>query len=499
MTEATAASADGVRQTADLADNLPLCVDLDGTLVKVDTLQESALAVLLSHWSLLLRLPILLLRGKAALKQELAASWKLNPANIPYNEELLSYIRDTRKNGRKIVLATAADRRIANVIAEHTGIFDEVIASDGVNNLRGTAKAEALCKRYGSGGFIYAGNGSEDHEVWKHARTAVIVNASAACRKIAQTSYADIFVIGRRPNQFRAALKAMRPYQWVKNLLVFVPMITSHATGDLSAWLSAATIFLAFCATSSGIYLLNDLFDLAVDRSHPRKRQRPLASGALPLLAGVLLTPILLMVGFALGMANGFALVILAYIAMTLSYSVKLKEMPLIDIFMLAALYTIRLFGGGVATGHQVSLWLLAFSSFLFLSLALVKRVEELMEIGQKQGRTTLRRGYYSADAEILRMLGCCSSFASCVVLTLFVQSETVAEHYALPALLWGIVPLMLFWQCRIWLSTARGYMHDDPIVYAARDWVSWIVVILLVAILALASSSSVAKFLYGL
>jgi 4-hydroxybenzoate polyprenyltransferase len=243
----------------------------------------------------------------------------------------------------------------------------------------------------------------------------------------------------------------------------------------------------AFCATASAIYVLNDLSDLAADRAHPRKRQRPFASGALPLSTGLAMVPVLFLIGGWLGVASGTWLALAMYAALSLAYTIRLKEMPLIDVFILAALYTIRLFGGGEASGHQVSTWLLGFSSFLFLSLALVKRVSELYRLQSSAQRRTERRGYTVEDLVILQMFGSAASFASAVVLSLYVQSDTASHEYTRPSMLWGAIPLLLFWQCRLWLSTSRGYMNDDPIVYAARDWVSWLVFIGVVLVAAAA------------
>jgi len=284
----------------------------------------------------------------------------------------------------------------------------------------------------------------------------------------------------------------MRPYQWVKNLLVFVPIFTAHAVADIAAWISALGMFAAFCAAASSVYILNDLFDLGADRRHATKRNRPFASGALSLGTGAILSFVLFCLSVVLAIANGTLGVILLYAAASLGYSIKLKEFPLVDVFLLAGLYTSRLFGGGEATGHHLSLWLLGFSSFLFLSLALVKRVEELKASGNAVGQRAPRRGYTAGDVAILQTFGCGATFASCVVLALFVQSETALQQYASPGLLWGTVPLMLFWQCRLWLSTARGYMNVDPIIYAARDWVSWLVGASLLVLLLSAAKVSI-------
>jgi 4-hydroxybenzoate polyprenyltransferase len=282
-------------------------------------------------------------------------------------------------------------------------------------------------------------------------------------------------------------LKAIRPYQWVKNVLVFVPLLASGDFANLSSWLGAALCFAAFCSLASSIYLLNDISDLAADRMHPRNRRRPFASGALSLASGLALSPVLMIVGLILGWLSGALPLLLLYAVCSMAYNIRLKEQPLIDVFLLAALYTVRMVGGGEASAHPVSLWLLGFSSFLFLSLALIKRVSELHRLKLENKDGAARRGYMTIDKSILEMMGCSSTFASTVVLSLYIQSDTASLAYAWPGALWGVIPLILFWQCRLWLSTARGYMHDDPIVYAARDWVSWLVFACLAAVVAVA------------
>jgi 4-hydroxybenzoate polyprenyltransferase len=281
-----------------------------------------------------------------------------------------------------------------------------------------------------------------------------------------------------------AILRAMRPYQWVKNLLVFVPIVTAHAYGELEAWKGAVLIFGAFCAAASALYIVNDILDIAADRRHPRKRLRPFASGALPPFVGVVCLVPLLALGLSLAEIGHTLLVLLVYVGASLLYSVKLKELPLVDVFSLTGLYILRLLAGGEATGHRLSLWLLGFSSFFFLSLAFLKRVAELRSLATAGAGDATRRGYLANDALMIQIFGCCAAFTSSVILAIFVQSEATAERYASPVILWGMVPLLLFWQCRLWLSTARGYMHDDPIIYSARDPVTWAVIVCLVTLM---------------
>ncbi len=477
--------------TFSVTDALPLCVDLDGTLIHSDTLLEG----IVSHprdARLARAVMTLFSSGRAAFKQSIAAGAPLDPALLPYNQALLGYLTKERDEGRYLVLATAANQAIAESVAGHLGLFDEIVASDEKRNLKGPAKAAALCARFGNRGFAYAGNDKSDLSVWKASGAALLVNVTSGVERRARRLAPVEAMLAGNSASGRALLKAMRPHQWVKNLLVFIPIFTAHAVSDLSAWYNALLMFVAFCATASSIYLFNDATDLAADRRHPRKRLRPFASGALSLSKGLSVACLLAVLGMATAVACGTLPVILTYAVMSTAYSLSLKEQPLVDVFMLGALYTIRLFGGGVATGHALSLWLLAFSGFLFLGLALLKRVAELSSTRGSHGQLVARRGYASCDMPILQTFGCCASFASSLVLALFVQREATAAQYASPGLLWGIVPLMLFWQCRLWLSTTRGYMHDDPIVYSARDWVSWTVGASVMFILLLAYSVSI-------
>jgi len=471
------------------SDEPVLCVDLDGTLVRTDTLIETFIATVRQRPSTLVRLPAYALRGRAFLKRALAETGSVDPALLPYNRELLAYLQRCREAGRRLVLVTASDASVANRIAEHLGLFDEVIASDGRTNLKGEAKGLELARRYGERGFDYAGDHRSDLKVWKRARGAILV---ASDSRLERSLPAHVEVLARFPGirgEVRNYLRACRMYQWLKNLLVFVPLLAANALHDPLAWIQACSMFVAFSLAASGVYLLNDLMDVASDRRHPRKRHRPLASGTLPLSYAAASGPMLLVGGVvvAWSVAADAGLVLLGYVLLTTSYSVRLKALPLVDVFCLAALYTLRVAGGGIATRHLPSIWLLAFSGFLFLALALVKRNAELRDRFARGDGADSSRGYASGDLGILQAMGVSSSMAACVVLSLYVNSEAALTGYSRPALLYGLVPLLLFWQLRLWLSTSRGYMTDDPIVYSTHDWVSWIVLACTVAVIMLA------------
>lgn len=460
---------------------LPLCVDLDGTLLRADTLVEGM--VVLAGQLRVAPLVAGLAAGRAALKARVAALAPPDPALLPYRDALLDYIRVERARGRWIVLTTAASQEVADRVAGHLGLFDEVIASSAQRNLKGAAKAEALVARFGVRGFAYAGDARADLAVWAQAGAAVLVNVSPGVAARARALAPVERVFEDREAVAVALLRAMRPHQWIKNLLVFVPIFTANAMDQASSWVGGMAAFIAFCATASAIYLVNDMLDLAADRAHPRKRFRPFAAGTAPLPAGVALAVLLLGLGMGLAWLGGILVVVVGYAAISVGYSLRLKRLPLVDVFALAGLYTIRLVGGGEATGHSLSLWLLAFASFLFLSLALIKRVAELMESRRRSAGSLAGRGYGPGDLEVLQMFGVASSFASALVLALYVQNEATTGRFASPTLLWGIVPLLLLWNCRMWLSTARGYMHHDPILYAVRDRVGWAIAIAVVVV----------------
>jgi 4-hydroxybenzoate polyprenyltransferase len=313
--------------------------------------------------------------------------------------------------------------------------------------------------------------------VWAAARERLVANAPRSVLDRLAGDSQPLIKFAPQPSRLRALIKEIRPHQWVKNVLVFVPVITAHAYTNLHALAGAAAMFAAWCLVASGIYVTNDLLDLEADRRHPSKKKRPLASGNLPILAGIFIGPALLLGGVAIAAAISLpsALALLSYIAFAMGYSLHLKKRSLVDVFALAFLFTIRVVGGGIASGYPVTMWLLAFTSFLFLGLAFLKRCSELVRI-QAMGRVHMgSRGYGVSDLVVLQMFGVASAFVAIVVFALYLNSTVAESQYAWPAALWAAAPCLLLWQCRLWLATARGEMHDDPIVYSIKDWVSWL------------------------
>jgi 4-hydroxybenzoate polyprenyltransferase len=454
----------------------PLCVDLDGTLIRTDLLVEGIVKIFVKNLSLDAFFDLLTF-NQASLKRNVATRVGVHPEVLPYNEKVVGYLKKELERGRRIVLATAADRAGAYAIANHLGLFDEVICSDGEINLKGKKKATALVGRFGARGFDYIGNDTSDLAVWRQADQVIAANASGAVIRAAKRLGRPMSVVADRPSPLRAAFRAMRPHQWSKNFLVFVPILTAQAVFDVTAWIATMVLFAAFCAVASSIYLVNDVLDIESDRSHPRKRNRPIANGSLPIPVAGALSVFLIVCGMALAVRAGGLSVVLLYAFSSVAYSAGLKRFPIVDVIILAGLYTLRVQGGALVSGHYATVWLLAFSGFTFLSLGLVKRVAELQEsIAKENQKLNAARGYRALDLDLMRNFGVASTFSSSVVLAMFVSSTSAFQNYKSPETLWLIVPLILMWQCRLWLATIRGSMHDDPIVYASRDWVTWLV-----------------------
>jgi 4-hydroxybenzoate polyprenyltransferase len=449
----------------------PLAVDMDGTVLLSDTLHESLLALLRANPLYLFVLPFWLLGGKAHFKRAVARRVVPDPATFAFNEPFLAWLR-TQHGRRRLVLCTAADAGIAHAVASHLQLFDEVLSSDGRENLAGHGKAAALARRFGERGFDYAANARIDTAAWAHARHAVVVNAAPSVQREAARVATVAQTFPRAASPAAAALRALRPHQWAKNLLVFVPVLTAHLAFDPAALAHALLAFVAFCLCASSVYVINDLVDLPSDRAHPRKRHRPFASGALPVISGMIAAPLLALAAFAVAalLPARFLLVLAAYFALTFTYSLWFKRVELLDVVVLASLYTGRIVAGAFAIAVPLSFWLLAFSMFLFLSLAMVKRHAELALVREQGRMAAAGRGYRVDDLPLLATLGGASGYLSVLVLALYINSRESAALYHAPQLLWLLCPLLLYWISRVWLLTMRGQMHDDPVLFALRD-----------------------------
>jgi len=469
----------------------PLCVDMDGTLLATDVLWESLLVLLKNQPLKIFSLPLWLFKGKAHCKRELARRVKLNPAALPYRESVLAFLREEKESGREIILATASDQQAAQSIANHLGIFSAVHASDGQINLAGAHKCRALEAHYGSKGFDYIGNSAVDLPIWQAAAQALLVQPSSRLLKRASQVSSVHRIFSSRKKRFPVFLKALRLTQWVKNILVFVPLLMAHQIAEPALAPQALGAFLVFSLCASSVYIVNDLLDLESDRQHPRKKHRPFAAGTLEIKTGVLLAPLLLAGSFAISLKFlplFFTALLALYWALTTAYSFYLKRLLIVDVLILAGLYTLRVLAGGIAVEVYISPWLLAFSSFFFLNLAVVKRYAELRMMQERQQSRSSGRGYIVDDNELLRSIGPTAGYLSVLVLTLYINSKEVTVLYEHPTVLWLIAPFLLYWITRIWFKAHRGQMDDDPIVFAVKDPLSYAVGAAVAFILILAS-----------
>lgn len=477
--------------------SLPLCVDLDGTLTYADLSVESMLGVIKRAPWLIFMLIYWRLQGKSRLKYELALRSDIDVAVLPYNPHVLELIEGARREGRRTILVTGSNRKFAEQVQAHLQLFDEVYASDAAVNLTGRRKAAKLDLELGPGQYEYVSNSTVDLPIWRGAAAIVTVNAAArVVRRCAAMGkpHRDIPTERRRIYPW---IKAMRLHQWAKNALLFVPLITAHELSHFEAIAAVLVAFVSFGMCASGTYIINDLFDLDADRHHKKKRFRPFAAGTLTATQGVAGCSLMLATGLGLALLLPWTFqgALVAYIIVTLLYSFRLKRVASLDVLLLAGLYTLRVVAGAFAAQLELSFWLLAFSMFVFLCLALVKRVAELIELkaqhADSQAGTSKAKGreYSIDDIPILQMLGASSGYLAVLVLALYINSPEVSDLYSTPQLLWLIAPLMLLWVTRLWMVTARGYMNEDPILFAIKDPETWVTAAITAAILFVATN----------
>ena len=454
------------------ASAIPLCVDLDGTLVRSDLLLESLLILLRAKpWTLFL-FPMWLLGGKEHFKTKIAEKIELNVEDLPYNTEFLSFLSSQRESGRTLILVTASHEKFAKRVSEHLGLFSEVFSTGNGVNLSGVNKRDLLVSRFGEKGFDYAGNARPDLEVWKAGREAILVDTPRSIRHKAERESNVVHTFLSHPLTFRIFLRALRVHQWLKNILIFVLLFAAHRETVPILLGKDLLAFAAFSFCASSVYILNDLIDLSSDRKHPRKRHRPFAAGHLPIKWGLLASPALLLLAFATGfiLESEFAIILGTYFLLTLGYSLWAKRIMILDIILLAVLYTLRIIAGGAATSIPPSFWLLSFSVFLFMALAMVKRYSELLVMKRLGQITAHGRGYHTEDFPVILSLGTASGYAAALILALYINSPETRALYHHPEILWSLIPILLFWISRIWLITHRGGMHDDPVIFAIKD-----------------------------
>ncbi len=464
-----------------------LAVDLDETLIHTDMLYETLWAGLSARWANIIPFTQAALKGRAPLKATLRDRAEIDAASLPYNAAVIDRIKAWKAEGGQVALVSASDQQLVDQVAEHLGFFDAAHGSDGQTNLKGPVKAAFLKERFPEG-FAYMGDSAADLTIWPEAEMAITVGVppdrAHAVDKIGIPSehIAPIKSVGG--HYARPLMKALRPHQWLKNLLIFLPVLLAHELSGGSFGL-ALLAFFAFSLTASSVYLLNDLLDLANDRAHPRKCKRPFAAGTLPLLWGTVLAPGLLVAGLILSalVSLPFLGVMVVYYVLTTAYSFSLKRRLIIDICTLAGLYTLRIIAGGVATETTLSVWLLAFSTFFFFSLAAVKRQAELVSNAASGAEKAAGRGYETSDLPFVANMAVSAGYVSVLVLALYVNSDAVQQLYTNAAPLWGICFVLLYWVSRMVMITHRGWMHDDPVVFATTDRVSLLCAILIMVL----------------
>jgi len=463
---------------------VPLCVDLDGTLLKTDSLYELFLLLFKKNPLYCIIAISWLMKSKAHFKAEISKRVLLSAESLPYNEDVIAYIK-AQDPMRKIILVTGSNKKVANLIAEHLGLFDEVIASDSTINLTGRDKRDRLVEHFGGSndkdksGFEYIGNEKTDMPVWKEAKKVSVVSQNNDFLKSVHNSFDNVETFELQKPSIKNYLKGIRIHQWVKNLLVFIPLFLDHRFNDGQAFVQVLLTFFGLSILASFTYIINDLLDLESDRLNQTKRKRPFASGLISIKQAAVMMAVLFVIFVAIltQLNASINLVLMVYLAATLSYSFYLKRVAMLDVTMLAGLFSLRIIAGIVAIDSGWSFWLLAFSMFFFLSLAFAKRFSEVENLRREGREKASGRGYTIADLPMLNSSGVAAGYISILVVALYIDSEKVQQMYAHPEILWLICPPLLFWIGRIWMITGRGEMHEDPIVFAIKDKVSLLVV----------------------
>jgi 4-hydroxybenzoate polyprenyltransferase len=453
---------------------IPLCVDLDGTLVKSDTFHDSICVLLRVRPLALFRFPSWLATGgKARVKSEVTKLAPLDAAHLPFNHAVVRFLEEQHQQGRPIYLATGADASLANRVASHLGLFSGVLASDGATNLIGNHKLTGLKQRFQQ--FDYIGNAMPDLPALAHATLASVANPTRSLGVALRARHIPVAhrFEDRKPI-LRTLVKAIRVHQWAKNVLLFLPLLLSHKV-SWHTMAPAVAAFFCFSFIASANYIVNDLLDIESDRRHLKKRFRPFAGGDLPVFTGLAMAALLVAASCAMlpRLPVDFSLWLLVYVVATSAYSWFLKRVPLVDVLLLAGLYTLRMQAGGAATGTVISPWLSSFAVFLFLSLAMVKRFSELANLRERGATNSHGRGYLVTDLEQIRSFGTSSAYAAVVVFSLYISRPDVDVLYRHSGRLWLIVPFMLYWLHRVWLLASRGDLDEDPVIFAIRDGIS--------------------------
>lgn len=470
----------------------PLVLDLDGTLLYGDLLFESAAVFIRQNPLHLFLLAWWLLHGIAALKAQLAA--RINPAVdvAPFNEQLMLFARAAHQAGRPVVLATASHRALADAVAKRFPFVTDVLASTDSLNLKGHRKADALAIRYPQG-YLYAGDAIPDLAIWKRCQGAIYAGRRGSVeRRLA--AVAPITATYHRPHaSLRTWIRTLRLHQWMKNSLVFIPLLLAGHVRDAAALATTLVGFVAMGLMASATYLINDILDVEDDRRHATKRDRAIAAGLISIPEATLAAGAILSASLGLIALCGLqaATTLLAYCGLTLAYSFRFKRVPLLDVVALATLFTLRLVLGTKTAEVPLSAWLGAFSMMLFGSLALAKRATELVRHGNllATDKTVNSRGYVYADLPLITSLGAASTVGAAIIMILYLINEAFrANLYSHPELLWGVPLLVVLGLGRVWLLCGRGALHDDPVSFAIHDRTSLCMAAALIALFGLAA-----------
>ena len=466
-----------------------LVVDLDDTLIFSDMLHETFWTAFSNDYKIPIKSLGWLTKGKGKLKSKLGISAEIIVENLPYNKDVINYIKQHREKGGYTALVTASDQTVADKIAKFLNLFDEVKGSSENLNLKGHAKAKFLTTRFGLKNYDYMGDSLNDLPIWKNANKAITVNASSSlikeCEKINTNCHHLKSELSQ--NIFFNYFKVIRAYQWIKNILVFVPMLAAHQFTKQS-FVDSSLAFITFCLIASSVYVINDLFDLNADRTHPNKKFRPFAMGTMSIKNGLIIFLLLFVPGIVMSFIIDFYFFCLmfTYFILTFLYSIVLKKKVILDICILGILYTLRIFGGGLATEIQISFWLLAFSIFLFLSLASIKRQSELVNLKNRKKINIIGRGYQTNDLPIISMISISAGFVSVLLAGLYINSPDVLTLYSKPWTLGVASIILLFWIMNIVFASSRGLVNDDPIIYAIKDNTSRICFIAVISLMTL-------------
>lgn len=453
-----------------------IVVDLDGTLSRVDALHEDFFTCLRKSPFLATAGAIFGSDSRAAMKRSLATMAGRDAGIAPLRSELVNHLTILKRTGKLLHLVTASDQYHADAVGNATKLFDTVTGSDGERNLKGPEKASYLKERFPEG-FIYAGDSAADVPVWMASSGAILVGgAKRYAGKLKEHGVPIIDVFGGGKSAVKDWLRLFRVHQCVKNILILVPLLLGQMYTQPEAMAAALMAFLFWSIAGSGSYIINDIFDLEADRQHRTKRNRPIASGKIGSSNAFVVAVILLFGGIAgaLWLSVEFGIALLWYLIVTLSYSFKLKTIPLLDVGIIALLFTSRIVAGSLLLGLPHSPWLTSFAVLIFLSLALAKRHAELMQADPIKGDLIPGRGYRRSDSPLTLALGLGTAMSSIVVMLLFITLEASARGvYATPEALFVTPLVLLFWFMRIWLLSNRGELDDDPVIFALKDPVS--------------------------